>query len=207
MGRNAAADLRRRHERREEILSVATRVFTSAGAASAVDVIARRLGISKGTIYLYFPAKDDLLAEVATRAHENHLGRMRQIASGPGTPAERLRLLLKTSILLVDEQRLLLRMLMDSPQSIRLGIRRHWARPARGLYVALLAEGIKSGAFLPHDPEVIAHCAISLARGVYFYEGRPSVEEFADDTAQLLVRSISAPASGTPRALKKKKAR
>ena len=52
-------------ERPRQILDAAFAVFADRGLAAArLDDIARRAGLSKGTIYLYFPNKEELFREV-----------------------------------------------------------------------------------------------------------------------------------------------
>ncbi len=52
-------------ERPAQILEAALAVFAERGLAAArIDDIARRAGLSKGTIYLYFPNKEELFREV-----------------------------------------------------------------------------------------------------------------------------------------------
>lgn len=52
-------------ERPGQILDAAFAVFAERGLAAArLDDIARRAGLSKGTIYLYFPNKEELFREV-----------------------------------------------------------------------------------------------------------------------------------------------
>jgi AcrR family transcriptional regulator len=52
-------------ERPRQILEAALAVFAERGLAAArLDDIARRAGLSKGTIYLYFPNKEELFREV-----------------------------------------------------------------------------------------------------------------------------------------------
>jgi TetR/AcrR family transcriptional regulator len=52
-------------ERPRQILDAAFETFAEHGLASArLEDIARRAGVSKGTIYLYFPSKEDLFREV-----------------------------------------------------------------------------------------------------------------------------------------------
>lgn len=51
----------RRTERREAILAAATRLFAETGFASCeMDRVAADLGVAKGTLYLYFPSKEEL---------------------------------------------------------------------------------------------------------------------------------------------------
>jgi AcrR family transcriptional regulator len=52
-------------ERPRQILDAALEVFGERGLAGAkLDEIAKRAGVSKGTIYLYFPNKEELFREV-----------------------------------------------------------------------------------------------------------------------------------------------
>lgn len=64
----AKTSLRQSHRAytRERILDAAREVFFSKGfAAAAVDEIARTAGVSRSTLYLYFPDKTDMLAHIA----------------------------------------------------------------------------------------------------------------------------------------------
>jgi AcrR family transcriptional regulator len=55
-------------ERREQILQAAVRLWTGQGfEATTLDAIAREAGIAKGTVYLYFATKEDLLAAAVER--------------------------------------------------------------------------------------------------------------------------------------------
>jgi len=52
-------------EGREAILQAARRVFLSGNLQQAtVETVAQEAGVSKGTVYLYFPSKEALLAEL-----------------------------------------------------------------------------------------------------------------------------------------------
>ena len=56
---------RRPEERPRQIVDAALAIFGEHGlAASRLDDIAKRAGLSKGTIYLYFPNKEELFREV-----------------------------------------------------------------------------------------------------------------------------------------------
>jgi AcrR family transcriptional regulator len=55
----------RRSERREAILAAALEEFSARGfAATRLDDVARRAGVAKGTIYLYFRDKENLFQEL-----------------------------------------------------------------------------------------------------------------------------------------------
>lgn len=60
-----------REERRQELIGAALKVFASTGvAATSVDDIVRAAGVAKGTFYLYFDTKDDIVTAVAERMIE-----------------------------------------------------------------------------------------------------------------------------------------
>src|SRR5512134_2899298 len=55
-------------ERREQILDAALRLWTKQGFdATTVEALAREAGIAKGTVYLYFRTKQELLAAAVER--------------------------------------------------------------------------------------------------------------------------------------------
>jgi AcrR family transcriptional regulator len=59
---------RRKEERPEEILAAALTIFTRDGFAGArLDEIAELAGCTKGTIYVYFPSKEELFKAVVRR--------------------------------------------------------------------------------------------------------------------------------------------
>ncbi len=50
-------------ERRSQIIEAATAVFAHLGFDKArMDDIAKKSGVSKGTLYLYFESKDDIIS-------------------------------------------------------------------------------------------------------------------------------------------------
>jgi AcrR family transcriptional regulator len=65
--RRARAEARK-GRRREQILEAATRLFAECGYADAdTQLLAERLGVGKGTIYRYFPSKEEVFLAAADR--------------------------------------------------------------------------------------------------------------------------------------------
>jgi AcrR family transcriptional regulator len=65
---------RRPDDRPEEILDAAMEVFGEVGFARAkLDDVAKRAGVSKGTLYLYFDSKDALFREMVRSKIVTHL--------------------------------------------------------------------------------------------------------------------------------------
>lgn len=62
---SAPAHQRRKAERPDELLDAALSLFVEKGyAATRIDEVARRAGVSKGTLYLYYASKEELLKAV-----------------------------------------------------------------------------------------------------------------------------------------------
>src|SRR2546423_12012928 len=60
---------RRKEARPQEILDAALKLFAEKGfAAARMDDVARRAGVTKGTIYLYFPSKEELFKSLVRAA-------------------------------------------------------------------------------------------------------------------------------------------
>ena len=64
---------RRKQARPAELLEAALALFVEKGyAATRVEEVAARAGVSKGTLFLYFPSKEELFKAVV---RENIVGR------------------------------------------------------------------------------------------------------------------------------------
>jgi len=75
-------------ERPRQILDAALEVFGERGlAVSRLDDIAKRAGLSKGTIYLYFPNKEELFREVVRNTVVSNIETSEQEISAMGGSA------------------------------------------------------------------------------------------------------------------------
>jgi AcrR family transcriptional regulator len=92
-GQPAAPTGRRNPRRRDDLVDAAVRVFATTGVAGAsVDDIVRAAGVAKGTFYLYFETRDDIVTAVAERLVEG-VGRQMDdaLAAGDRSAADRIR--------------------------------------------------------------------------------------------------------------------
>ncbi len=72
--------------RRDELLAAATVLFVAKGVGpTTIDEIAARADVAKGTVYIYFPSKDDLVSCPHPRGDRGAAG------GGLDGPAGRLR--------------------------------------------------------------------------------------------------------------------
>ena len=89
---------RRAEARPDEVLDAALALFIEKGfAATRVDDIAARAGLSKGAVYLYFPSKEKILEGIVRRAVVPIADQALSFArSYEGDPRTLITLLLKT---------------------------------------------------------------------------------------------------------------
>jgi AcrR family transcriptional regulator len=89
---------RRKDARPQELLAAALDHFVERGfAATRLDDVARAAGVSKGTLYLYFPSKEELFKAVVRESVIPMLGEAEDmLGQFTGTSAELLRLLMTT---------------------------------------------------------------------------------------------------------------
>jgi len=89
---------RRKEARPQELLDAALALFVEKGfAATRSEEVAARAGVSKGTLYLYYPSKEELFKAVVRHNLSTLIAEGAQIAGQfEGSTAELLALLLRT---------------------------------------------------------------------------------------------------------------
>ncbi len=76
---------------RARILDAARALVTEGGfQAASMAAVAARAEVATGTLYRYFDSREALLLEVFRAVSDAEMGRLEDIAAGPGRPAERL---------------------------------------------------------------------------------------------------------------------
>lgn len=94
----AATRQRRKDARPQELLDAALELFIEKGfAATRSEEVAARAGVSKGTLYLYFPSKEELFKAVVRTNLSSLIAEGQQVADAhEGPTSELLRRLLQT---------------------------------------------------------------------------------------------------------------
>jgi AcrR family transcriptional regulator len=89
---------RRKQERPRELLDAALELFAEKGfAATRTEEVARRAGVSKGTLYLYYPSKEELFKAVVRQNLTSLIAAGEELVLGfQGNTSELLRVLLTT---------------------------------------------------------------------------------------------------------------
>ena len=150
---------RRKDARPGEIVEAALRLFAERGfAATKLEDVAAAAGIGKGTIYLYFPTKEELFRAVVRQAVLPNLEAVQRLAEDPDmSAADILRALGERFLTLLDTDltaipKLVIAESGNFPALARLyadEVLRHGIVVMRGV----LARGVARGEFRPIDIE------------------------------------------------------
>lgn len=152
---------RRAEARPDEVLDAAIELFMEKGfAATRVDDIAKRAGLSKGTVYLYFPSKEAVLEGLVRRAilpvAESALG---ALGDHEGDPRAIITMIIK---MLADRlsnpktlaiPKIVLREVQGFPHLAEM-YRRELLDRAIPALTKLVERGIEQGYLRPVDPEL-----------------------------------------------------
>jgi AcrR family transcriptional regulator len=158
---------RRKDARPEEILAAALASFAERGfAATRLDDVAARAGISKGTLYLYFKSKEELFEAVVRATLVPNLERLEALsATFEGPSVHLLERLLLTIAGVVDSQigaipKLVIAEAGNFPELARFYLDAVVRRGLR-LIGAILRRGIGRGEFRPIDVDHAVFCVIA----------------------------------------------
>jgi AcrR family transcriptional regulator len=94
MPRTLAANQRRREAQREKILAGARKVFARKGMEATMAEVAAEAAVSHGLAYHYFANKEALFHALIEQTLQTDPAGLQRVLEGPGTPGERLALLL-----------------------------------------------------------------------------------------------------------------
>lgn len=88
-----------RQERRAAILQAAIPLFALNGySATSMSDVAKAAGVSHGTVFLYFPTKDDLFRAALAEPLQEAEQHFQLIAAIPGTPLERIQRMVRDQV-------------------------------------------------------------------------------------------------------------
>lgn len=145
---------------RRSIQDAVVRILSREGAeALTMDRVAAEAGLAKGTLYLHFKDKQQLLTAVKDEALRPLWEELFAILDGPLAPAAKLERFVVRHLGYFDERRDLFRVLLWDRQIAETTLRRQQSLPFRG-YVERVAkvfeEGARVGVFRPLDPQRLA---------------------------------------------------
>jgi AcrR family transcriptional regulator len=188
----------------EKILDATERLLARYGYRKmTVDDIATETGIGKGTIYLSFKSKEEVVLSTVDRIVDRVCESMESIGRGGGDVMARLNDMLVARVLIRFESvSAYSESLNDLLSAVRPGLlqRRelHFEREAKVL-TAVLREGQKRGAIVPGSPARMARTLILATNSLLPYSLSPKelgdirqVRKDAAEIAGLLTRALTA---------------
>lgn len=213
MTQNPPKFRRRAEARPDEVLDAALELFLEKGfAAAKVEDVAKRAGLSKGSVYLYFPSKDALLEAIVQRAlaplADSTLG---QLAHFEGDPRVVLTMVIGRLIAAMrDPQRvaipkLILREASQFPQVAEMYKRQVLDRAIPAV-TALLQRGMDQGYLRKLDAEltvrsivgpILVHLLLAEVFAIMPKDGM-ALERFVQNHLAILFDGISARPEATP---------
>jgi AcrR family transcriptional regulator len=160
--------LRRKDERAPEILDAALTQFAEKGfAACRMDDIAKRAGISKGTIYLYFDSKEAVFKALAERAIGERIAAISgQLQAFEGSTPQLLRMVLTMigSIASVSDAVVLPRLVLAEAGNFP-ELAEFWRKEiidrGLGIFEMIIRRGQGRGEFRPMQPEHAARLCVA----------------------------------------------
>ena len=156
-------------DRPDQIIGAALEVFGKFGLANArLQDIAAKAGVSKGTIYLYFPNKEELFREMIRRTAIVTIDRAEDtLAHGSASAASQLLSFMRVYWTFVRSPvfstiyRLVLGELHQFPDLARFYAEEVVARGQK-LLSGIVSRGVESGEFREIDPMVAARMLVAL---------------------------------------------
>jgi AcrR family transcriptional regulator len=158
---------RRKEARPHELLDAALALFTEKGfSATRAEEVAQRAGVAKGTLYLYFNSKEELLKAVIRHTLSSAVADGRQrLLDHHGSATESLTELLPTWWEEVYDSpssalfKLVITEVRNFPEIAEF-YAREVIEPGLAVIQALLQRGIERGEFRPVDVESAAHSLV-----------------------------------------------
>ena len=155
---------------REKLMTAALGLFTEKGFAGAsTREIVKRAGVTKPTLYYYFPSKEDLYQVLIEDDFGRFNGALAGIAGRPGTAPERL----------VGVATYCLEHCRKRPQEVKLTLMALYrgdtfapevdivtpAMASIGIIAGVIREGMDSGEFRAGDPMILGTFILSVLHG------------------------------------------
>jgi len=159
---------RRKEARPQELLDAALALFVEKGfAATRSEEVAARAGVSKGTLYLYYPSKEELLKAVIQDNLSRILADGMNIAEGfQGPTSDLLATLLRTWWEQVGEtpaggiHKVIMAEVRNFPEIAEF-YQREVIMPAHELISRTIQRGVDSGEFRAVSPLEVTHVLIA----------------------------------------------
>lgn len=200
-----------REDIRDLILDATDRLLARYGYRKmTMDDLAQEVGIGKGTIYLHFPSKEEVVLSHVDRIVERLKVELQKIASGGGTPPAKLRRMLVARVMFrFDSVQHYTESLSDLLAALRPGLlarrRRHFEEESEVLS-EVLREGWRAGEFNFGEAHAAARTLLTATNALLPYSlsarelgGRTELEAEATRVVDMLLTGLLARTHPAPK--------
>lgn len=182
-------------QRPQQILEAALAVFGRHGVANtAVDDIAARAGVSKGTIYLYFTNKEQLFSEAILHAFERR--RREKPPAAPATATGQLSRSLArqwdylTAPAVAAATRLIQAERRQFPELVKL-YRREVVDRFTAEVAAIVRQGADGGEFRAIDPDASARMLTALVTQLAQWRATGEVQSLTEKSSEAVLSELT----------------
>ncbi len=158
-------------ERKVQIINAAEEVFTQKGMDNArMEDIAEETGLSKGTLYLYFKSKDDLIIAILDRLFQREFSAMEKAVQSDDSAYENVQKFVDVA---KRDVKAMLRLMPIAYEFLALAFRNKYVQHALREYfnrymnilVPIIQKGIDTGEFRAVDAREVALAAGAIFEG------------------------------------------
>ena len=185
-------------DKKDAILQAAWGLIRHYGyTKTTIDDIAKKAGIGKGTVYLHFKSKADIMLGLVELTNDRIIADLETIVARNTSPSTRLRESLLHRIMTLFDivhryphgEDVISLMLPDIVKRLERYVRRHGE-----LLGEILKEGSDSGDFAVEDPEetgqMLAHLFEHFTPPYYRFRSRKSLEGFTHKVVDLVLSGL-----------------
>lgn len=156
--------------KRDQIVAAALVVFSRDGFHEAkMEDVAMEAGVGKGTLYLYFRGKDELLRHILRHAADCFVDGLRAIAGGEGTAHAKLCAMARFMFDFSDQHQAMARVALEGLTGLRkemaaslLAVR----RDVLDAFRTIVAAGVSRGELRAVDPGLAAHLCLGTLQSL-----------------------------------------
>ena len=158
-------------ERKDQIMNAAEEVFAQKGFSDArMDDIADETGLSKGTLYLYYKSKDDLIIAILDRIFQREFRVFENLDLTSMSATDAIWAFVETT---AKDVKIMMRLLPITYEFMGLAFRNKFVQTAFKTYlnhylnilIPIIQHGIDSGEFRPADAKEVAIAMGAILEG------------------------------------------
>ncbi|MBW1873613.1 MAG: TetR/AcrR family transcriptional regulator [Deltaproteobacteria bacterium] len=190
--------IKEKTEKRDAILHAAWGLIRHYGySKTTIDDIARQAKVGKGTVYLYFRSKKDIMLALTDLTNERITRELERIASGNKPPEERIRACVLYRIMTLFDlvnryphsEDVIASILPEIVELLDRYVRRHGE-----LLGQIVGEGCSAGILASEDPaatgQLLANLFEFMTPPYYRFNSRKSLERFAGKVVDLMLDGL-----------------